>query len=80
MLNFPKGLDSVFHILTEILPDKDGRLLQFCKEVQAPEVVGELIGKKLLETLGMEEKQIVILNDTVATLLAGKSATFWQEI
>jgi len=65
-----------FSYPTEILPDKDGRLLQFCKEVQAPEVVGTLIGKNLLEKLGMEEKQIVLLNDTVATLLAGKSASF----
>jgi len=65
-----------FSYPTEILPNKDGKLLQFCKEVQAPEVVGELIGKSLLETLGMEEKQIVLLNDTVATLLAGKSASF----
>jgi hexokinase len=68
-----------FSYPTEILPDKDGILLQFCKEVQAPEVVGELIGKSLLETLGMEEKQIVLLNDTVATLLAGKSASFNRE-
>ena len=68
-----------FSYPTEILPDKDGRLLQFCKEVQAPAVVGELIGKSLLETLGMEEKQIVLLNDTVATLLAGKSASFGRE-
>jgi hexokinase len=65
-----------FSYPTEILPDRDGRLLQFCKEVQAPEVVGTLIGKNLLESLGMEEKQIVLLNDTVATLLAGKSASF----
>lgn len=68
-----------FSYPTEILPDKDGKLLQFCKEVQAPEVVGELIGKNLLETLGMPEKQIVLLNDTVATLLAGKSASFGRE-
>jgi hexokinase len=63
-----------FSYPTEILPNRDGKLLQFCKEVQAPEVVGQLIGKNLLDTLGMEEKQIVLLNDTVATLLAGKSA------
>jgi hexokinase len=68
-----------FSYPTEILPDKDGKLLQFCKEVQAPEVVGELIGKNLLQYLGMEEKQIVLLNDTVATLLAGKSASFGRE-
>ena len=68
-----------FSYPTEIFPDKDGKLLQFCKEVQAPEVVGELIGKNLLEYLGMAEKQIVLLNDTVATLLAGKSASFGHE-
>jgi hexokinase len=68
-----------FSYPTEILPDKDGRLLQFCKEVQAPEVVGTLIGKNLLESLGMQEKQIVLLNDTVATLLAGKSASFGHD-
>ena len=68
-----------FSYPTEIFPNKDGKLLQFCKEVQAPEVVGELIGKSLLETLGMEDKQIVLLNDTVATLLAGKSASFGHD-
>jgi hexokinase len=64
-----------FSYPTEILPSKDGRLLQFCKEIQAPEVVGQLIGKRLLETLGTPSKKIVLLNDTVATLLAGKSAS-----
>ncbi len=64
-----------FSYPTKILPDKDGILLQFCKEIQAPEVVGKLIGKSLLETLGATSKKIVLLNDTVATLLAGKSAS-----
>jgi hexokinase len=68
-----------FSYPTEIIPNKDGKLLQFTKEVQAPGVVGELIGKNLLEALGMEEKQIVLLNDTVATLLAGKSASYSHE-
>ncbi len=64
-----------FSYPTEILPDRDGRLIQFCKEVQAPEVVGQLIGKNLLETLGTPDKPLVLLNDTVATLLAGKSSS-----
>jgi hexokinase len=68
-----------FSYPTEILPDKDGKLLQFCKEVQAPGVVGEMIGKNLLETLGTPNKQIVLLNDTVATLLAGKSDSFGRD-
>jgi hexokinase len=63
-----------FSYPTEILPNRDGKLIQFCKEVQAPEVVGQLIGKNLLETLGTPKKHLVLLNDTVATLLAGKSA------
>ena len=37
--------------------------------------MGKLIGKSLLETLGTPSKKIVLLNDTVATLLAGKSAS-----
>jgi hexokinase len=68
-----------FSYPTEILPDGDGRLLQFCKEVQAPGVVGQLIGKRLLETLGTPSKKIVLLNDTVATLLAGKSVTHGED-
>ena len=68
-----------FSYPSEILPDKDGRLIHFCKEVQAPGVVGQLIGKNLLEALGMPEKQIVLLNDTVATLLAGKSASLGRD-
>ncbi|MEP7267078.1 MAG: hexokinase [Saprospiraceae bacterium] len=65
-----------FSYPTEITPERDGKLLQFCKEVQAPEVVGKLIGKTLLETMGLSNKKIVLLNDTVATLLAGKSSAF----
>ncbi|MEZ5070762.1 MAG: hypothetical protein R2751_07295 [Bacteroidales bacterium] len=63
-----------FSYPTEILPNKDGRLLQFTKEVQAPEVIGRMIGEGLLEALGTPDKKIVLLNDTVATLLAGLSA------
>jgi hexokinase len=68
-----------FSYPSEILPNKDGKLIYFCKEVQAPGVVGQLIGKNLLEALGMPEKQIVLLNDTVATLLAGKSASIGHD-
>lgn len=68
-----------FSYPTEIMPNKDGKLLEFSKEVQAPEVIGEMIGENLLNALGMREKEIVLLNDTVATLLAGKSASFEQE-
>ncbi|MCJ7811944.1 hexokinase, partial [bacterium] len=65
-----------FSFPTEIFPNKDGRLLGFSKEIRAPEVIGEVIGENLLLALKksghQEHKRIVLLNDTVATLLAGK--------
>lgn len=67
-----------FSYPTEILPNKDGRLIQFCKEVQVKGVEGELIGQNLLETIKSmgftDDKKIVMLNDTVATLLGGKAS------
>jgi len=63
-----------FSYPTEIYPNRDGRLIRFVKEIKAPEVEGELIGQNLLTALGVKKK-IVLLNDTVATLLAGKAAT-----
>jgi len=68
-----------FSYPTEIFPNKDGKLLEFSKEIQAPEVIGEMVGENLLSALGMNDKDVVLLNDTVATLLAGKSASFEQE-
>ncbi|MHC4509954.1 MAG: hexokinase family protein, partial [Planctomycetota bacterium] len=68
-----------FSYPTEILPGKDGRLVRFCKEVKAKEVEGELIGENLLAAMARAgckaHKAVVILNDTVATLLAGVSTS-----
>jgi hexokinase len=76
LVNQTDRIGFCFSYPTEILPDRDGILIQFCKEVQAPGVVGQLIGQTLLETLGTPDKKIALLNDTVATLLAGKSDAF----
>lgn len=57
-----------------ILPDYDGRLLHWTKEIKIPELVGKHIGAGLIEALeqrGITGKNVVILNDTVACLLAG---------
>ena len=65
-----------FSYAAEILPDCDARLVRWSKQIQVPAVEGQLIGsglKKALAARGIE-RRIVILNDTVATLLAGKSA------
>lgn len=59
----------------EIMPNKDGKLLRFSKEIKAPQVIGQMIGENLNRSfarIGIKEQHhIVILNDTVTTLLAG---------
>jgi hexokinase len=78
VMNVSSSVGFCFSYPTEILPSKDGRLIRFCKEVKAKEVEGELIGENLvtaIEAAGYKgNKRIVIMNDTVATLLAGISA------
>jgi hexokinase len=68
-----------FSYPAQIQPNRDGRLIRFSKEIKAPEVQGQLIGENLnaaLAAIGVEEpKHIVILNDTVTTLLAGRAAS-----
>ncbi|MHB9071431.1 MAG: hexokinase family protein [Sedimentisphaerales bacterium] len=70
-----ENIGFCFSYPSEILPNKDGRLIRFTKEVKAKDVVGQLIGENLnraiaeMKTGG--DKHIVILNDTAATLLAG---------
>ena len=66
-----------FSYPTEILPNRDGRLIHWSKEVRAPEVEGRLIGSDLREALRRrgraEPPEVVVLNDTTAVLLAGKA-------
>ncbi|MCH8193080.1 MAG: hexokinase [Planctomycetes bacterium] len=81
VLDRSESIGFVFSYPMEILPNRDGRLIRFCKEVQAPELEGELIGAGLnqsLRAMGKTEKRIVILNDTVATLLAGRASSGGQ--
>jgi len=65
-----------FSYPTEMLKSGDGKLITFTKEVKAPEVEGAVLGGNLLKALERsgysEKKEIVILNDTVATLLASR--------
>ena len=71
-----KSLGFCFSYPAEITPDCDGRLIYWTKQIKAKEVEGCLVGKGVADAL---EKQtgtrpsVRVLNDTVATLLAGKS-------
>jgi hexokinase len=84
LLPFVDRADSVgfcFSYPAEIFPDQDGRLLSWTKEIQAPEIVGEFIGKNVFDRLERKARKLkfTILNDTVATLLAGKSVDSAQK-
>lgn len=75
--NKASRLGFCFSYAMETLPNGDGKLLYFAKEIQAPEVEGCCIGKELTEVL-LERgwspfEKVVLLNDTVAALLAGVS-------
>jgi hexokinase len=69
------GIGFCFAYSIDITEDADGILVAVAKEVDIPEVVGKRLGAGLREALegrGYKvPKRIVLLNDTVATLLAG---------
>jgi hexokinase len=70
-----EGIGFTFSYPMEITRDADGILLAFSKEVDAPDVIGKAIGKGLRDALAAKgckyDGPIVMLNDTVATLLSG---------
>ena len=65
-----------FSYPAEITPDCDARLLRWTKQVKAPGVVNTMVGAGVRQRLALRgcDRPITVLNDTVATLLAGKSA------
>lgn len=77
--NTSDKLGFCFSYAAEIFPNKDGKLIEWSKEVKAPDVVGEMIGEGLLNAMQTPEKQLVLMNDTVSTLLAGKAARAVKE-
>ena len=64
-----------FSYSAKITKEHDGIVLDFSKEIKASEVIGMKLGENLLSELSnrgydVSKKKIVILNDTVSTLLA----------
>lgn len=71
-----------FSYPTAMHENKDGKLIYWTKQVKAPEVEGLFIGENLitrLKDIDQKEREIVILNDTVATLLGGQGSTLQRE-
>ena len=75
--NKGKRIGFCFSYAMKILPDGDGEVLSFSKEINAKEVIGSKVGACLSDALvkrGWERpERIVLMNDTTAALLAGAS-------
>ena len=60
-----------FSYPAEATPDLDARLVRWTKNIKAPAIVGQYVGRELLKRTG--GTGIAVVNDTVATLLAAKA-------
>ena len=66
-----------FSYPTEIYPDLDGKLLRWSKQIDAPDVVGRRVGSCVSDALEAKTGRRLasrVINDTAATLLAGRAA------
>ncbi|MBQ6137319.1 MAG: hexokinase [Kiritimatiellae bacterium] len=66
-----KKIGWCFSYPAEATKDLDARLVRWTKNIKAPAIVGQFVGRELLKRTGGTE--IAVVNDTVATLLAAKA-------
>jgi len=68
-----------FSFPAEIMPNKDGKVIAFCKEVNISGCEGMMLGEEInanLKKFGVtKDVKFVILNDTVSTLLGGPAVS-----
>ena len=83
VINKSDRIGFCFSYPMEMHSNLDGKLLYFTKEIKAPEVEGRMIGEELKAALTKNKldsnKKITIINDTVATLLAGKAQGMYSD-
>lgn len=65
------GIGYCFSYECRSCSDHDAELVAWAKQIAAPEVVGQRVGAELVKRLAGGPLPVVVLNDTVATLLAG---------
>ena len=73
-LNEAVNVGFCFSYQVDMERDIDGKVVMFSKEINAPEVIGTRVGAETLaacKKYSDKDRKIVILNDTVATLLGG---------
>ena len=66
-----RKLGWCFSYPAEATRDLDAKLVRWTKNIKAPAIVGQFVGKELLKRTGGDG--IAVVNDTVATLLAAKA-------
>lgn len=77
VLDESDSIGICFSFPCEILPNRDGRILGFSKEVRVVDVEGRLLGEGLNQVFvrrGHKAKRITVLNDTVATMMGSLAA------
>lgn len=83
VLGESRNIGFCFSYPIEMFPSKDGRALYFSKEIKAPEAAGQMIGQNLnvaIHRMGRGgKKHVILLNDTVATLLAGRGSAVGRQ-
>lgn len=68
-----KRLGYCFSYGCRSFPDRDAELLAWSKQIAAPEVIGQRVGAELANRMSRRPASVTVLNDTVATLLAGRA-------
>ncbi|NLM28503.1 MAG: hexokinase [Clostridiaceae bacterium] len=71
-----KKIGFCFSFPADIVPNRDGRVIYLSKEVKIDGIENSLLGEPLKNSLaekGFDIENIVILNDTVASLLGAKA-------
>ncbi len=78
VINKSDKIGFCFSYPTDMLPNGDGKVIRFSKEIRVKDMIGQPVGEGILEELRRQgytdPKRIVLLNDTVSTLLGGKAA------
>ncbi len=82
LINESSRIGVSFSHAAQILPNHDGRLISFSKEIRVAGSEGMEIAKELSQTLFdlgyREKKSYVLLNDTTAVLLGGAAISVGQ--
>lgn len=74
LLDEAEAIGFSFSYAAEVTPEKDGRVIGITKQVDIRNAEGKLLGESLreeLRRLGADEKKVIVINDTPATLFGG---------